>query len=87
MTVREFRTTVGETKIFSVDFIKKDGSLRTMIARLGVKKHLQGGTLKYNAEEKSLLPVFDMEKQAYRMVNVSTIQEIRYNGEVINLED
>lgn len=87
MTVREFRTTVGETKIFSVDFIKKDGSLRTMIARLGVKKHLQGGTLKYNAEEKSLLPVFDMEKQAYRMVNVSTIQEIRYDGEVINLED
>jgi hypothetical protein len=87
MTVREFRTTVGETKIFSVDFIKKDGSLRTMIARLGVKKHLQGGTLKYNAEEKSLLPVFDMEKQAYRMVNVSTIQEIRYDGETIKLED
>jgi hypothetical protein len=87
MTVREFRTTVGETKIFSVDFIKKDGSLRTMIARLGVRKHLQGGTLKYNAEEKSLLPVFDMEKQAYRMVNVSTIQEIRYNGETIKLEE
>lgn len=87
MTVREFRTTVGETKIFSVDFIKKDGSLRTMIARLGVKKHLQGGTLKYNAEEKSLLPVFDMEKQAYRMVNVSTIQEIRYDGETIKLEE
>ena len=87
MTVREFRTTVGETKIFSVDFIKKDGSLRTMIARLGVKKHLQGGTLKYNAEEKSLLPVFDMEKQAYRMVNVNTIQEIRYNGETIKLEE
>ncbi len=87
MTVREFRTTVGETKIFSVDFIKKDGSLRTMIARLGVRKHLQGGTLKYNAEEKSLLPVFDMEKQAYRMVNVNTIQEIRYNGETIKLEE
>jgi hypothetical protein len=54
MTVREFRMMVGETKIFSVDFIKKDGSLRTMIARLGVRKHLQGGTLKYNAEERSL---------------------------------
>ena len=87
MTVREFRTTVGETKIFSVDFIKKDGSLRTMIARLGVKKHLQGGTLKYYAEEKSLLPVFDMEKQAYRMVNVNTITEIRYDGETIKLEE
>jgi hypothetical protein len=87
MTVREFRMMVGETKIFSVDFIKKDGSLRTMIARLGVRKHLQGGTLKYNAEERSLLPVFDMEKQAYRMVNVSTIKEIRHEGEIIKLEE
>lgn len=87
MTVKEFRKTVGETQIFSVDFVKKDGSLRKMIARLGVKKHLHGGTLKYNAEEKSLLPVFDMEKQAYRMVNISTIQEIRFNGEKIKLED
>jgi hypothetical protein len=87
MTVREFRTTVGETKIFSVDFIKKDGSLRKMVARLGVRKHLKGGTLKYNAEEKSLLPVFDMEKQSYRMINILTIQEIRVDGRTIVLED
>lgn len=87
MTVREFRGTVGETQIFSVDFIKKDGSLRKMVARLGVRKHLKGGTLRYNAEEKSLLPVFDMEKQAYRMINISTIQEIRFDGKMIKLED
>ena len=87
MTVREFRVTVGETQIFSVDFIKKDGSLRKMVARLGVKKHLKGGTLRYNAEEKLLLPVFDMEKQAYRLINISTIQEIRFDGKMIKLEE
>lgn len=85
MTVEEFRKTVGETQIFSVDFIKKDGSLREMTARLGVRKHLKGGTLKYNAEEKSLLPVFDMGKQSYRMINILTIQEIRFGGKVIKL--
>jgi hypothetical protein len=31
--------------------------------------------------------VFDMEKQAYRMVNVSTIREIRHEGEIIKLEE
>ena len=87
MTVRELRELVGENNIFTVDFIKKDGSLRKMNCRLGVKKHLKGGELKYNPTEKNLLPVFDMEKQSYRMINVSTIKEVRYNHQNFTIEE
>lgn len=60
-------------KIFTVTFIKKDGTERVMNARLDVVKHLQGGSLPYDAKEKSLLPVFDMQARGYRMINTKTI--------------
>jgi hypothetical protein len=60
-------------KIFSVTFVKKDGSLRKMTARLGVKKNLKGVGLKFDPAEKNLLVVFDMHKRAYRMINLKTI--------------
>lgn len=87
MRVNELRELVGTDKIFSVDFIKKDGSLRKMNCRLGVRKHLKGGELKFDTVEKNLLPVFDMEKQGYRIINVSTIREIRYNNKTFTLEE
>jgi hypothetical protein len=87
MKVKELKELVGGNNIFTVDFIKKDGSLRTMNCRLGVRKHLKGGELKYNPTERNLLPVFDMVKQGYRMINVSTIKEVRYNNQKFNIEE
>jgi hypothetical protein len=87
MKVTELRSLVGENSIFTVDFIKKDGTLRTMNCRLGVTRHLKGGELGYNAKEKNLLPVFDMVAGAYRMINVSTIIEIRFNKQVIKVDE
>jgi hypothetical protein len=87
MKVTELRALVGENSIFTVDFIKKDGTLRTMNCRLGVTRHLKGGELGYNAAKKNLLPVFDMVKGAYRMINVSTIIEIRFNKQVIKVDE
>lgn len=77
---------VGNGSIFSVDFTKKNGEFRTMRARLGVKKHLQGGELPFDPVDKGLLPVFDMEKQAYRMINLKTVTEIRAKGNVYRFE-
>jgi hypothetical protein len=68
--------------IFSVDFIKKDGSHRTMSCRLGVKKHLKGGELPFDPVTKGLLPVYDLQKEGYRMINLNTIQELRVRGQV-----
>lgn len=87
MKVTELRELVGENNIFTVDFIKKDGTLRTMNCRLGVRRHLKGGELGFNAKEKNLLPVFDMVKGDYRMINVSTIIEIRFNKQVIKVTE
>ena len=69
-------------KIFSVSFIKQNGELRDMVARLGVKSRainaenpssaLQGG--------KPYILVFDMQKDGYRVVNYETIQKIKFNN-------
>jgi hypothetical protein len=60
--------------------VNLDGSLkyrpRTMNARVGVKKHLKGGELPYDPKSKGLIPVFDMQKGEYRMVNSNTIQAL-----------
>ena len=62
-------------KIFSVSFIKKDGTERTMVCRLGVQKHLTGGK---NVNDPSQhLTVFDMHKKAYRNVALGTIYQLR----------
>ena len=65
---------------FGAKFVKKDGSVRIMNCRAGVKKHLKGGTLKFNPFEKGLLVVFDTHKKEYRMVNLNTLLEIHFGG-------
>jgi hypothetical protein len=64
-------------KFFTVTFIKKDGSERVMNARLGVKKYLKGGTLKYNPEDFNYITVYDMGAKDYRTVNANTIQKLK----------
>ncbi len=71
------RSTKG--KIFSCEFIKKDGSLRKMVARLGVAKNLKGGKNGVSSKN-SLITVYDMAKQAYRMVNLETLQTVKIGG-------
>lgn len=60
-------------RFFSVSFIKKDGSERRMVARLGVKKNIKGVGLKFNPSDHNLMVVYDVYKRAYRMINLSTI--------------
>jgi hypothetical protein len=64
-------------KIFSVTFIKKDGSTRRMVARLGVRKGVKGVGMSFSPSEKNMMVVFDMHKRAFRMVNLETIVEIK----------
>lgn len=67
-------------KIFTVVFIKKDGTERTMNARLGVKKFLSGGKLRYDAGEMGYIPVYDIQAKGYRIVNSSTIKKLKIGG-------
>lgn len=64
-------------RIFSVTFIKKDGTVRRMAARLGVRKGVKGIGLKFDPSERGLMVVFDMHKREFRMINLNTIIELR----------
>ena len=67
-------------KIFGVTFIKKDGSERDMVCRLGVKKGVTGEGMNYDPALHALLPVFDMTKDAFRMIQLKTITRLTING-------
>lgn len=79
MSVTEFKKSVGG-RIFSAEFTKKDGTVRKIRARLGVRKFLKGGELTYNPEERNNLIVFDLEKSAYRTIKFDNLRNIKYNG-------
>ena len=68
-------------KIFSVKFVKKDGSLRYMTCRTGVKKHLKGGinTVKHIPK---YLTVYSVQDKGYRNINLKTIKEIKGNNSI-----
>jgi hypothetical protein len=86
MHVDEFREVVGG-RIFSAKFVKKNGEIRHIKARLGVKKHLQGGELSYNPSERNNLIVFDLEKSAYRTIKFDNLLEIKYNKQEWKYEE
>ena len=62
-------------RIFTVTFVKKDGSIRKMNCRMGVTKFLKGG--KRTTDPNKYIIVFDMQNNAYRAVNKETILEIK----------
>jgi hypothetical protein len=66
-------------KIFSIEFIKKDGTLRKMNARISVKKGVNGKGLKYDPFEKGYLIAYDMGKDGFRTINLETITKISLN--------
>ena len=76
MEIKKVIELLGD-KIFTVTFTKKDGSIRVMNARRGVKKGVKGVGMSYNPTEKDLVVVFDMQKEAFRMINAKTILEIK----------
>jgi len=64
-------------RFVTVVFEKKDGTLRTMTGRLGVTKHLKGGTSTLNPD--AYITLYDMVKKGYRAVNRDTIRSVTIN--------
>lgn len=83
LTKQELRDRIKTVsgKIFSVEFIKANGERRKMVCRTGVKKHLKGGELPYDPVVKGLLPVFDLHKNAYRMIPLDRVLNIKLSGD------
>lgn len=75
-----------ENHFLTVEFVKKNGSLRRMTCRKNVRKHLHGGSLRYDPIEKGLLPVFDVENNDYRMICLNSIRTITMEGNKFKVE-
>ena len=65
-------------RFFHVKFVKKNGEVRDMTARLGVKKHLRGGAKTVSEDE--YVTVFEPSTQSYKNINRDTILEVNFNG-------
>ena len=74
-------------KIFSAVFTKKNGEKRKMICRQGVHKHVKGVGLKFKPAEYSLIGVFDMQRLAYRFINIKTLEQIKVQGKTYIIKE
>jgi hypothetical protein len=68
----------SDGKIVSVDFIKKDGSMRTLVGRIGVTKYLRGG--KKTTDDSKFVTIYDIQNHGYRSVNRDSILALRQAG-------
>ena len=80
--------TQANGRFFGVEFVKKDGSLRKGQFRTGVKKHVKGVGMAYNPADYGLRSVHEQgnkegctEEQAYRCINLATLQLLKVDGE------
>jgi hypothetical protein len=73
----------AENTIFSIEFIKKDGTVRNMVARLNVKKGVNGNGMAYDPIAKGLLPVWDLKANNFRMINLKTVTKLKVRKEQI----
>ena len=62
-------------KIFSVEFVKKDGSIRLMNCRLGVTKYLKGGSS--TLDPAKFITVYDLQSKGYRAINKDAIINVK----------
>jgi hypothetical protein len=79
-------------QIFTVDFTKQNGDERTMNCRRKVRsktKQVKAGVVKkrrasYGVHTPSIL-IYDMQKQAYRNINLETVTSIRAAGKTFRV--
>lgn len=78
MNMTELRNLLDTTngKVFSVHFIKKDGSLREMVCRNEVTKGTVGGSNGHE-DKPHLYTVYDMQAQGFRCVNLTTVKRVK----------
>jgi len=67
-------------KIFSTTFLKKDNTIRTLTSRTGKQyKSKTGKKAPYKPSDYNLIPLYDMRKKAFRMLNLNTLITLSIN--------
>ena len=80
MNTKELIKEMQSGKFFTCEFIKKDCSNRIINCRTGVQKYTKGKGMSFDPMAKSLLSVYDIQKKAYRFINLSTIIWVQVSG-------
>lgn len=77
-TVSQMRAILDSTqgKIYSVVFVKKDGTVRNMVCRNEVTKGTHGGVAGH-AHKEELYTVYDVQAKGFRCVNLTTVKSIK----------
>ena len=83
MTRDQVFEALDPNKIVGIKFVRVDGTLRTMSARIGVKSHLRGGQKSYDDRDHGLVTVFDMNQNGYRSIKAENILQLTVNGKVV----
>ena len=73
-------------KIFSTTFIKKDNTVRTLTSRTGKQYTPTGNKAPYKPAVYNLIPLYDMRKKAFRMLNLNTLLTLSINKEKYLIE-
>lgn len=87
ITLQQILDRVSTGKVFSANFIKKDGTERTMNCRTGVVKHVKGKGRNFDPITANLIPVFDMNKNGYRFISFDRLNWIKIEGETFNFNN
>lgn len=80
---RKIKSSILSTggSLFSISFVKKDGTTKDMVARTGVTKYSSGtGQCKPDIVE-----VFDMNGSNFCKINVGRVTRIKFHGIEFNL--
>lgn len=67
-------------QFFNVNFMKKDGSARSMTARKGVKKGVKGVGLAFDPKNYALISVWDTVKKQFRFISAEKIFGLAIDG-------
>lgn len=75
-------------KFFTVEFVKRTtGEYRVMRATTNYESKTVGGSLSYDADAKSLIPVWDLDKKAFRSIPTDAVKVIRALGATVTVID
>lgn len=83
MTRDELLKELESGRFATVIFTKKNGEVRKLTGRMGVKKALRGGQKAYDDASKGIVTIYDSQKKAYRSIKVESISEVHANGKRI----
>lgn len=89
LTVGQFVDLAKKGRFFTVTFVKRGGDkeVRRMVCRTGVKKGVKGVGMSFDPEARGLLPVWDAEKQQYRMVSLDGLVSAHIAGRRLVWDD